>query len=112
MEQCDVLIVGGGPAGSSCAWQLKDAGLKILLLDKADFPRNKTCAGWVTPPVIQTLNIDLDHYKQQNVLQPITGFRTGIIGGKEVETLYPDIVSYGIRRCEFDHYLLIRANVP
>ena len=43
------------------------------------------------------------------LLQPITGFRTGMIEGTEVETRYRRNVSYGIRRCEFDHYLLKRS---
>jgi len=44
------------------------------------------------------------------MLQPLTGFRTGQIGCAGVETSYGHIVSYGIRRCEFDHYLALRSN--
>ena len=44
--------------------------------------------------------------------QPITGFRTGLIGGREIETHYDRPVSYGIRRCEFDEYLLRRSSAP
>ncbi len=39
------LIVGGGPAGSSCAWKLASAGMRCLLIDKAEFPRDKVCGG-------------------------------------------------------------------
>ncbi len=35
METCDALIVGGGPAGSSCAWKLRQQGLDVMVLDKA-----------------------------------------------------------------------------
>ncbi len=49
MIQKDVLIVGGGPAGSACAQRLIRHGLDVLILDKAEFPRQKPCAGWVTP---------------------------------------------------------------
>ena len=45
----DVIIVGGGPGGSTAAWRLARAGLRPLLLDAAVFPRVKVCAGWVTP---------------------------------------------------------------
>src|SRR5690606_11322102 len=45
----------------------------------------------------------------RHVFQPITRFRTGVIGGGWVETVYDGPVSYGIRRCEFDHYLLARS---
>ena len=44
-------------------------------------------------------------------LQEITGFRTGVIGGRSIETRYSQVVSYAIRRCEFDDFLLRRANV-
>lgn len=108
-EHCDVLIVGGGPAGSSCARQLRQAGLDVLVLDKSRFPRDKVCAGWITPPVLDELGIDRTDYARERVLQPITGFRLGLIGAAPLDTDYARIVSYGIRRCEFDHYLLQRG---
>lgn len=110
METCDVLIVGGGPAGSSCAWKLGQSGLNVVILDKARFPRHKVCAGWITPPVLTELNIDIDDYRKQHVIQPINRFLTGLIGGREVETNYDQTVSYGIRRFEFDDYLLRRTS--
>jgi geranylgeranyl reductase family protein len=110
MDACDVLIVGGGPAGSTCAWQLNKAGLDVLVLDKQSFPREKICAGWITPAVVDSLALDLADYACGRVLQPIHGFRTGIWGAGEVETHYPQkAASYGIRRFEFDHYLLERS---
>ena len=109
METCDVLIVGGGPAGSSCASVLQQAGLDVLILDKAAFPRDKPCAGWVTPQVFQSLKIDITEYATRFVCQPITGFRCGVIGQQEVCVSYDEVVSYGVRRCEFDSYLLARS---
>ena len=110
MDSCDVLVVGGGPAGSTCAWKLCQAGLDVMVLDAAVFPRDKVCAGWITPPVVADLELDLDEYRQHRTLQPISGFRTGLIDGSgAVETVYDRPVSYGIRRCEFDHYLLQRS---
>ena len=42
----DVIVIGGGPAGSTAAYYLaKNEGLKILIADKADFPRHKACGG-------------------------------------------------------------------
>jgi menaquinone-9 beta-reductase len=108
-DSCDVLIVGGGPAGSTCAWQLQKAGLDVLVIDQQAFPRDKVCAGWVTPAVFASLQLDAEAYAQARVLQPIRGFRTGVIGGAAGETRYQSAVSFGIRRCEFDDYLLRRS---
>jgi len=108
-ETCDVLVVGGGPAGSTCARQLLRAGLDVLVFDKQAFPRDKVCAGWITPAVVESLELDLDDYAKGRVMQPIRGFRIGTIGGAEAETRYDKAVSFGIRRCEFDHYLLRRS---
>ena len=109
MDTCDVLIVGGGPAGSSCAKQLVEAGLDVVVLDKSLFPRDKVCAGWITPAVVEELEIDLSDYRRSYVCQDIRAFRTGPMQGPYVHNLYNDTVSYGIRRCEFDHYLLQRS---
>lgn len=111
METCEVLVVGGGPAGSTCAGTLVRAGLDVLLLDKERFPRDKTCAGWITPAVFKALGLDAEEYRHACVLQDIKSFRTGLINGAEVVTNYGTTVSYGIRRCEFDHYLLERSRV-
>jgi len=108
-RSCDVLIVGGGPAGSTCAWQLVRAGLDVVVMDRRDFPRDKVCAGWVTPAVVESLELDCADYAQGRVMHPFHGFRTGIIGATPVDTCYPRAGGFGIRRSEFDHYLLQRS---
>jgi menaquinone-9 beta-reductase len=110
-RQCEVLVVGGGPGGSSCAARLAKAGVDVLVIDKKTFPRDKICAGWVTPQVFEVLDVDPADYGRDHVCQAITGFRTGLIGRDEISTDYGRVVSYGIRRCEFDHFLLERAGV-
>ena len=110
MDSCDVVIVGAGPAGSACAWKLSQAGLEVALLEKRRFPRDKVCGGWITPPVLEELEIDAHDYAANGrIFQPIIGFRTSRMGGVEVETRYDKPVSYGIRRFEFDHYLAERS---
>jgi geranylgeranyl reductase family protein len=109
-DRCDVAIVGGGPAGSTCAWKLRESGLDVVIIDKAIFPRDKVCAGWITPQVLHDLRIDPGDYRERRILQPIKGFRVGMIGSDHtVETSYHRAVSFGIRRCEFDDYLLQRS---
>jgi geranylgeranyl reductase family protein len=109
MDSYDAVIVGGGPAGSSCAWELRRSGLKVAIVDRQVFPRNKVCGGWITPAVFKELEIEPAEYGQGRLLQPITGFRTSHMGGREVETHFGKPVSYGIRRFEFDNYLLQRS---
>ncbi len=109
MERADVVVIGGGPAGSSLAAGLRGSGLRVVILDRARFPRDKMCAGWVTPPVFECLGIEPEEYGQGRVLQPIHGFRVGVLGGRQSATSSEDVVSYGIRRCEFDTALLERS---
>ncbi|MFN9310708.1 NAD(P)/FAD-dependent oxidoreductase, partial [Gemmatimonas sp.] len=49
MHRVQVLVVGGGPAGSAAAWHCAQAGLDVCLVDRARFPRAKPCAEYVSP---------------------------------------------------------------
>jgi geranylgeranyl reductase family protein len=109
MYSCDVLIAGAGPAGSSCAWGLRSSGLHVVIADKAVFPRNKLCGGWITPGVLAALEINPEDYAPGRTMQNIRGFRVSAMGAREVAVPYDHTVSYGIRRCEFDEYLLRRS---
>jgi flavin-dependent dehydrogenase len=102
----DVLIVGGGPAGSACAWRLRQHGLNALILDKAVFPRQKPCAGWVTPTLFRMLNNSPKDYPMG--LTHFTAFEISFKGIKF--RLRTD--QYAIRRLEFDAWLLARSGVP
>jgi flavin-dependent dehydrogenase len=82
----------------------------VMIVDRADFPRDKVCAGWITPQVLADLQLDADAYRTRHTFQPIVGFRVGTIGRSGGVTVrYSRPVSFGIRRCEFDHHLLQRA---
>jgi menaquinone-9 beta-reductase len=51
----DVVVVGAGPAGSSCGYWLADAGWDVVLVDKKVFPREKTCGDGLTPRAVRQL---------------------------------------------------------
>jgi flavin-dependent dehydrogenase len=109
MRGYDAVVVGGGPAGSTCARDLTRAGAQVVVIDRARFPRDKCCAGWITPHVVRALDLDVGDYARHRTIQTITGFATSAIGHPEVTTSYNRAISYAIRRCEFDHYLIERS---
>src|SRR6266550_4343844 len=60
MEVVDVAIVGGGPAGSTCAAFCAGAGLRTLILEREKFPREKVCGDCINPacwPVLEKLEL-------------------------------------------------------
>jgi geranylgeranyl reductase family protein len=58
VERYDAIVVGGGPAGSTTAWRLADAGASVLLVDKARFPRDKPCGGGLTLRAVRQCPVD------------------------------------------------------
>jgi len=106
MIDAEVIIIGGGPAGSTCARRLKDGGIDAIILDKQQFPRLKLCAGWITPKVINDLEFDLEEYPHSLVTFDRINFHIRRLK-IPVRTL-----QHSIRRIEFDHWLLERSGVP
>src|SRR5258708_23220273 len=58
MQRFDVLVVGGGPAGSTTAYRLAEGGASVLLVDKARFPRDKPCGGGMTMRAVRQCPVD------------------------------------------------------
>ena len=106
MIEADVIVVGAGPAGSTCAWKLNQNGIQTVLLDKRDFPRQKLCAGWITPGVLKNLRLKKEEYPHG-----ILTFRRLFFHICDRKFPIPTC-QYSVRRYEFDHWLLKRAAVP
>jgi len=51
----DVVVAGGGPAGSAAAWRAATAGARVLICDKARFPRDKPCGDGLTPRAVASI---------------------------------------------------------
>jgi len=106
MIETDVLIVGGGPAGAACAWQLRRHHIDCLVLDQAAFPRFKPCAGWMSPEAVQTIRLEQEGYPHG--LTVIDRFHFSLRGVR----FSIHARQYAIRRVEFDDWLLKSAGVP
>jgi geranylgeranyl reductase family protein len=108
----DVAIVGGGPAGSSCAAFCAAAGLRTLVLEREKFPREKVCGDCLNPacwPILRRLELadrvrSLPHGKLDRV--EFIG-----IGGRRVTVELPvgDDAEIAVKRSLFDQLLLDRA---
>jgi menaquinone-9 beta-reductase len=112
MEIFDVAIIGGGPAGSSCAAFCALAGLHTLVLERARFPREKVCGDCLNPscwPVLERLGLaqrvwGLPHSK-------LTSVDFVAIDGRKVSVNLPtgNNCELSIKRSLFDDLLLKRA---
>ncbi len=101
----DAIIVGGGPAGSTCASILVKSGLKTLLLDRANFPRVKLCGGWLSTPFWDIIGISPSEYTPR--LWKFNNIHIHLHGKKYTTRAN----GYFVRRYEFDDFLLKRSNV-
>lgn len=67
MPTYDIIVVGAGPAGSTAARECATLGLSVLLLDKAQFPRDKPCGGGVSSRAAGLLPFDLAPVVEQTI---------------------------------------------
>jgi geranylgeranyl reductase family protein len=92
-EEADVIVVGAGPAGSATAFYLARAGLDVLMLDKATFPREKVCGDGLTPRAVKALagmDVATD---ERDGWRPNKGLRI-IGGGLRLELRWPELSNY------------------
>jgi menaquinone-9 beta-reductase len=92
-HDADVIVVGAGPSGSTAAYYLAQAGLNVLLLEKARFPRDKVCGDGLTPRAVKSLvAMGIDVSEEAGWLRN-KGLRV-IGGGLRLELPWPELSSY------------------
>jgi menaquinone-9 beta-reductase len=92
-DEADVIVVGAGPAGSTTAYYLAQAGLDVLLLEKSRFPREKVCGDGLTPRGVKALVAMGIGVSERDGWVRNKGLR--VIGaGKRMELLWPELSSY------------------
>src|SRR5437868_1190861 len=106
----DAVIVGAGPAGSAAAHFLSARGLDVLLLDRADFPRDKTCGDGLTPRALRVLD-------QMGILSEVTRYGCpvdaySVVAPNRRETSAPITAHHGalvVKRVVLDDIIQRRA---
>ena len=96
----DFAIIGAGPAGAMAARKLEKLGADYILLDKAEFPRNKPCAGVLSPKINSLIEIP-----EEIIERPLTGYRIFGPSGMVVESEFPDKGCI-VKRENFDEFLI------
>jgi menaquinone-9 beta-reductase len=92
-DEADVIVVGAGPAGSTTAYYLAQAGLDVLLLEKSRFPREKVCGDGLTPRGVKALVAMGISVSERDGWVRNKGLR--VIGaGKRLELPWPELSSY------------------
>src|ERR1700689_4315555 len=78
MERWDAIIIGAGPAGCAAAYDLATAGRPVLLLDRAEFPRHKACAGGLTRKSLRALRYPVAPVVRETVSAIVVERRSGV----------------------------------
>jgi geranylgeranyl reductase family protein len=105
----DVIVVGAGPAGSTAARVCAQRGLRVLLLEKATFPRPKLCAGGVSVRTLHALETIGVHVPKELAEQEIHGLQMMGPDLKSFEVRCPHLLGYTVLRTKFDQFLVQEA---
>ena len=101
----DVIVVGAGPAGSTTARECAARGLRVVLLDRAEFPRDKPCGGAVTVRALSLLPFDITPVAERTV----TGIHFTVRQKKGFTRRSSDDLVVLTQRSKLDAYLVERA---
>ncbi|HEY0756756.1 MAG TPA: geranylgeranyl reductase family protein [Ktedonobacteraceae bacterium] len=104
-KSADVIIVGGGPAGSSAAYMLARQGLHVLVLEKQKMPRYKTCGGGVNIRAARHIPFSIEPVIEKTIYK----YRFTYRGEKPFEKAYDEPLTYMTQRLRLDQFLLDQA---
>ncbi len=105
MERYDAIVVGAGPAGSVTATHLSRAGARVLLVDKARFPRDKPCGGGLTMRAVRELPVSVEPVVEHVVDR--MGLRLNY--RKRIDRRGREPLILMTQRLRLDHHLLQQA---
>lgn len=104
----DVVIIGAGPAGTTCSLALQNSGLHVAILDKASFPRDKVCGDSIPGMAAKVLGAIKPSYaevfRQFKHKVKISATRVALTSGKEVTFTWKND-AYNCPRMAFDNFL-------
>ncbi|WKK80596.2 geranylgeranyl reductase family protein [Marivirga arenosa] len=110
----DLIIVGAGPAGCTCAYQLRHTKLRIAVIDKATFPRDKICGDALSADVVNQLDrMDptlVDSFKKFNQKLPSQGVSFFAPNGQKLDIPFTnpnfdEAAGYISKRVDFDQFM-------
>ncbi|MBI4950184.1 MAG: geranylgeranyl reductase family protein [Deltaproteobacteria bacterium] len=101
----DAIIAGLGPAGSTAAYTLATKGWKVLGIDKARFPRYKSCGGCISTKIERILDFDIKETLEETAFGATFTYKTG----RTMDILSDRPVGYNVMRDVFDNHLLNKA---
>jgi len=105
----DIIVVGGGPAGSAAGAILARKGCRVLVLDRARFPRDKPCGDYLNPGCTAALNRIGMLDAVRAAAAPVSGMRIFAPDGASAHTVFSSGVGYTLSRRTLDHVLLSQA---
>lgn len=105
MQKFDVIIIGAGPAGATCARMLSRENIRVLLLDKSRFPRPKPCGGGFSQKARDVFDFDLAGVIETRIIETEISLRSQ----NPALVNRPEGAGYMITRQKFDHLLATKA---
>jgi geranylgeranyl reductase family protein len=105
VERFDVAVIGAGPAGSTTAYRLSRAHARVLLIDKAQFPRDKPCGGGLTMRAVRQLPVTVEPVVEDR----ITRVRCRLKYGPVMERESDQVLCLMTQRRRLDAFLVEQA---